>query len=155
MRILGCMIVAGIVAAAGPAAAQEKRWTQAGTLACDLGPSVGLIVGSSQRAKCLFKASTGGKTQAYTGTINRLGLDVGVTAGGKMVWGVFGTTNTLSPGALAGTYVGASGDIAVGAGVGANALIGGSRNSVSLQPLSVEGQVGVNLALGIASLKLQ
>jgi hypothetical protein len=78
-----------------------------------------------------FRASATGKTETYTGTINgtinRLGLDIGVTGGGKMVWGVFGRTSTLSTNALAGTYVGASSDIAIGAGVGANALVGGSK----------------------------
>ena len=85
----------------------------------------------------------------------RLGLDLGVKAAGVMVWGVFAPTSGVHHGALAGTYIGGSGDIALGVGVGAKALIGGSHRSFALQPLSVrEGQVGVNLALGVAGLRL-
>jgi hypothetical protein len=72
-----------------------------------------------------------------------------------MAWGVFAPTNGYHHGALAGTYVGGSGSASLGVGVGANALIGGSHRSIALQPLSVEGQVGVNLALGVAGLSLQ
>jgi len=52
-------------------------------------------------------------------------------------------------------YVGASGEVSLGLGVGANALIGDSQRSIALQPLSVEGQVGVNLAMGVAGLSLR
>jgi hypothetical protein len=140
-------------AAATPASAQSRP--QSGTLACDLGPSVGLIVGSRQHMKCVFTNSATGRREAYAGRIGRLGLDLGVTAGGKMVWGVYAKTTQIAPRALVGDYVGASGDIALGVGVGANALVGGSNRTVALQPLSVEGQVGVNLALGVARLALR
>ena len=83
-----------------------------------------------------------------------IGLDVGVTAGGAMAWGVFAPTAGAELGALAGTYVGASGSVGVGVGVGANMLFGGSGRSISLQPLSVEGSVGINLSLGVSGLTL-
>jgi hypothetical protein len=124
-----------------------------GVLTCRTSASVGLIVGSRQRLRCQFRSETG-RTQNYTGTIGRLGLDLGVTAGGVMAWVVLASTPVIPPGALAGEFVGASGDISVGVGVGANLLVGGTRKSVSLQPLSVEGQVGVNLALGVARMRL-
>ena len=98
---------------------------------------------------------TGGPPEQYDGHINRLGLDLGVKGGGVMTWAVFAPVNGCHHGALAGTYAGASGSASLGVGVGANALLGGSHRSIALQPLSVEGNVGVNLALGIAGLTLR
>jgi len=136
-----------------PSAAQAQSRTQAGTLTCRMGPSVGALVGSRQRLRCTF--TTGGKVENYAGAITRFGFDVGITAGGMMRWRVLARTRALGRGALAGNYVGASGDISLGVGVGANALVGGSRRSVMLQPVSVVGQAGVNLALGVAGLTLR
>jgi hypothetical protein len=156
MKILRLIFTAAIVGAAiTPAAAQERKWTQVGALNCDMGPSVGLIVGSRQKVKCVFRSTATGKSEVYTGRIGRLGLDLGITAGGKMIWAVFAKTTSLAPHSLAGSYVGGSGDISLGVGVGANALFGGSNRSISLQPLSLEGQIGANLALGVAALTLQ
>ncbi|HEV2714832.1 MAG TPA: DUF992 domain-containing protein [Terriglobales bacterium] len=106
------------------------------------------------RGQCSFNPDNG-PPENYVGHVNRLGLDLGVKAAGAMAWGVFAPTSGLHHGALAGTYVGASGGASLGVGVGANALVGGSHRSIALQPLSVEGHVGVNLALGIAGLTLQ
>ena len=104
---------------------------------------------------CRFQPSSGGPSEAYSGVQNRIGLDIGITAGGVLAWGVFAQTATpITRGALAGRYGGASGDIGVGLGVGANVLFGGSNNTISLQPLSLEGSVSLNLALGIAGLTL-
>jgi hypothetical protein len=128
--------------------------TKVGMLTCMTSASLGLIIGSHQKLSCRFTPNSGGVSETYTGTINRLGLDLGFTAGGIMAWAVFAPTNGISPRALVGKYVGGSGDISLGAGVGANALVGGSRRSVALQPVSLEAQVGVNLALGVAGLTL-
>jgi len=124
-----------------------------GMLTCRTSPSIGLIIGSTQRLACQFKANAGW-TQNYVGRINRIGLDIGITVGGVMVWAVLGSSSAIRPGVLTGRFVGASGDISLGVGAGANILIGGTAQSVSLQPLSLEGQVGVNLALGVAALTL-
>ena len=75
------------------------------------------------------------------------------TTGSAIVWAVFAGTNRYV-GMLSGTYAGAQAEATVGAGVGANALIGGSNHSVALQPLSVQGQTGLNVAAGVASLSL-
>jgi Protein of unknown function (DUF992) len=123
-------------------------------LTCKTSASLGLIIGSHQKLTCTFSPSDGGPSDYYSGHVTRLGLDLGVKAAGVMVWGVFAPTSGVHHGALAGTYIGGSGDIALGVGVGAKALIGGSHRSFALQPLSVEGQVGVNLALGVAGLRL-
>src|SRR5215470_10775621 len=138
-----------------PAAAQQQpAFTKAGALTCRTSASVGLLVGSRQRLSCVFRRDSGGE-ERYSGTIGRVGLDVGITAGGVLGWAVLARTRGLARGALAGTYVGASGDIALGIGAGANVLIGGSHRTVALQPVSVEGQIGVNLALGVARLTLR
>jgi hypothetical protein len=89
------------------------------------------------------------------GTIGRIGLDLGVTAGGRLLWAVFAPTSHVGRGTLRGTYVGASGNASFGLGLGANVLIGGSNRTISLQPLSVEGQIGINLAAGVARLTLR
>jgi hypothetical protein len=144
-----------LAAAAVPAVAQQTKQAKAGVLACRTSASLGLIVGSHQKLRCRFTADAGGPPETYVGHINRLGLDLGVRAGGAMVWAVLAPTNGIHHGALAGTYVGASGSVSVGLGANANVLVGGSHRSIALQPLSVEGQVGVNLALGVAGLSLR
>jgi Protein of unknown function (DUF992) len=144
-----------VVGSCVPLAAQQAGGTKVGVLTCKTSASLGLLVGSHQKLRCNFKPDGGGEPEGYVGHVNRLGLDIGVKAGGVMAWGVFAPTNGYHHGALAGKYVGGSGSASLGVGVGANALIGGSHRSIALQPLSVEGQVGVNLALGVAGLSLQ
>jgi hypothetical protein len=144
------------LASALPAPASAQSQSELGTLTCQLRPTIGLIIGSRQRMSCVFSIANTGRSETYQGAITRLGLDIGISAGGRMVWVVRARSSTrLPPRALTGTYVGASGDIALGVGVGANALVGGSNRSVVLQPLSLEASVGVNLALGVAGLRLQ
>jgi hypothetical protein len=149
------LTVAVVLATATPLLAQQAGGTKVGALTCKTSASLGLIIGSHQKLRCSFTPDNGGPPEIYTGHINRLGLDLGLKAGGVMAWGVLAPTNGLHHGALAGKYIGASGSASLGVGVGANALIGGSHRSIALQPLSVEGQVGVNLALGVAGLTLQ
>ena len=133
-----------------PAAAQDIR---AGVLTCDVSAGLGFIIGSRKQISCTFAPEGPGRREDYDGTITKFGLDLGVTTGGVMVWGVF-TRSIAGPGFLAGEYVGATGEATVAAGVGANVLIGGSNRTVTLQPLSVSGQTGLNLAVGVASLQL-
>jgi Protein of unknown function (DUF992) len=135
-------------------AAQQTNQTKAGVLTCRTSASLGLIIGSHQKLSCRFAPDRGGPSESYVGHINRLGLDLGIRAGGVMAWAVVAPTNGVPHGALAGKYVGASGGISVGLGASANVLVGGSHRSFALQPLSVEGQAGVNLALGVAGLTL-
>ena len=151
-RLIKPALLLGLSLIGQPALAQGSTVRQ-GMLTCRTAPSIGLIVGSTQRLACQFRSNTGW-TQDYVGRMNRIGLDIGVTAGGAMAWAVLGSSSALQPGALTGRFVGASGEISVGVGVGANVLVGGTAQGISLQPLSVEGQVGVNLALGVAGLTL-
>jgi hypothetical protein len=134
-----------------PAGAQSDR-VQAGTLECSLSSSIGLVVGSQRNVACNFKPN-GGPPEAYVGTLTRVGLDVGVTGGGAIIWGVFTGTNLYS-GMLTGTYVGATAEMSIAAGLGANVLVGGSNRAVALQPVSVQGQVGLNIAAGVGTLEL-
>ena len=140
-----------VAAAAVPADAQAQR-VQVGTLACSISAGVGLVVASQRNVSCNFRPD-GGSPEAYTGTITRIGVDVGFTTGGAMVWGVFAGTNRYA-GMLTGTYAGATAEATVAAGLGANVLVGGSNHSVALQPLSVQGQVGLNVAAGVGALEL-
>jgi Protein of unknown function (DUF992) len=134
-----------------PADAQPRR-VQVGTLACSISAGVGLVVASQRNVSCNFQPDNG-PPEVYTGTMTKVGVDVGFTTGGAMVWGVFADTNRYA-GMLSGTYAGATAEATAGAGVGANVLIGGSNRSVALQPLSVQGQVGLNVAAGVGALEL-
>ena len=140
-----------VAAATVPADAQPRR-VQVGTLACSISAGIGLVVASQRNVSCNFQPD-GGPPEAYTGTITRIGVDVGFTTGGAMVWGVFADTNRYA-GMLSGTYAGATAEATVAAGLGANVLVGGSTHSVALQPLSVQGQVGLNVAAGVGALEL-
>jgi len=105
--------------------------------------------------RCVFVANATGQQYVYRGTIRRIGVDIGVTRGGTLFWAVFARNSQIGQGTLRGNYVGASGNVAIGLGLGAKVLIGGSRRTITLQPLSVEGQIGLNLALGVANLTLR
>ena len=150
--ILAALIGAAAVTAIVPADAQPRR-VQVGSLACSISAGVGLVVASQRNVSCNFQPD-GGPPEAYTGTMTRIGVDVGFTAGGAMVWGVFADTNRYA-GMLNGTYAGATAEATVAAGLGANVLVGGSNHSVALQPLSVQGQVGLNIAAGVGALDLR
>ena len=146
-----------IVMLAPPAGAQSPPpWTQAGMLSCKVDPSIGFIIAGHQSMQCRFTPNAPNlPPQAYEGALNMIGLNIGITAGGVFGWAVFAPTVGIPAGALAGEYVGASGDIGIGLGVGANFLVGGSGRTYALQPVSLEGSVAVNVALGVSSLKLR
>lgn len=145
---------AALVLAALIGSAQAQERVQAGSLTCDVSAGIGLIIGSQRNVSCTFTPSTPGPIEYYTGTISKLGVDIGVTTGGVMVWLVWAPTNRPL-GALSGTYAGGTAEASVIAGIGANALIGGSNRTIALQPFSVQGQVGLNVAAGVAGLDLR
>jgi uncharacterized protein DUF992 len=155
MNSKALVLSAALVAWAGPAASQAPTWTQSGMLSCKLNPSVGFVIFGHQSMECRFVPSVPGPPQFYEGALNTVGIDIGIVGTGGLAWGVLAPTAGIPAGALAGTYVGASGDIAVGAGVGANLLVGGSNRSFALQPLSVEGSVALNVTLGLSALQLR
>ncbi|MCW5680868.1 MAG: DUF992 domain-containing protein [Xanthobacteraceae bacterium] len=135
--------------------AQAQDRIQTGTLTCDVSGGIGLIIGSQKEMTCEFvPADPRFRREVYVGVITKFGLDVGATAGGQIVWAVWSPTNANFAG-LTGDYAGASAEISLVAGLGANVLIGGSDRTVALQPLSISGQVGVNLAAGVTEIKLR
>ena len=152
---LSAIVCAMLLTLVESASAQARPPLRVGGLTCSTGPRVGLVLGSRQDMRCVFNASDTGLQYTYTGAIRRVGLDVGVTRGGTLFWAVFSRNSQIGRGTLRGHYVGASANVAVGLGLGAKVLIGGSRRTITLQPLSVEGQIGVNLALGVTSLTLR
>jgi hypothetical protein len=141
-----------LAALAGAAHGQDR--VQVGVLECRGGASVGFIVGSVTNLGCVLRA-TGQPDDFYVATIRKVGLDLGITQESALAWGVFAPVNRLGPGDLSGNYAGAQGSATLGVGVGGNVLVGGSNNSIALQPLSVQGQVGVAIAAGLESLELR
>jgi Protein of unknown function (DUF992) len=132
----------------------EEGGVKAGMLTCQVASGWGLVFGSSKDLKCSFSPKPG-VTEHYTGTIGKFGVDIGYTEATVIAWTVLAPSTDVSPGALAGTYTGATGSAAVGGGVGANVLVGGGPRSISLQPVSFQAGTGLNVAGGIALITLQ
>jgi hypothetical protein len=141
--------------AASISGAHAQAWTQTGMLTCKLNPSIGFIIAGHQTMECRFVPAAPLPPQFYEGALNTIGIDIGIVGGGGMAWAVLAPTSGFPAGALAGTYVGASGDVAVGLGVGANVLVGGSGRTFALQPVSLEGSVALDVTLGVAALQLR
>lgn len=154
LSAFAALAVVAAVALPAPITTEAAERTKGGTLTCDISAGIGLIISSKRAVACMFTPSQPGPREVYTGSITKFGLDVGATAGGEMVWAVYAPTSRRF-GALAGHYGGVSAEATAGAGVGANVLVGGSNRTVTLQPISVQGQTGLNLAVGVAGLELR
>jgi hypothetical protein len=134
----------------------SQTWTQVGGLVCKVNPNIGFIIVGHQPMECTYTPSLApAPPEYYDGALNTVGIDIGVSAGSILGWGVFAPTKGLPAGALAGEYVGASGDLGIGLGAGANVLMGGSGRTIALQPLSLQGSVALNVVLGLSSLQLR
>jgi hypothetical protein len=152
--ILALAVAVAFSALAPAAHAEEQKMTvRAGYLSCHVSAGWGFIIGSSRDVKCAY-ALQPGYTEYYTGSITKFGADIGYLSSAVMLWAVLAPTNNLGQGALAGTYAGATASVAAGVGAGANVLVGGFKNSIALQPVSIEGQNGLNVAAGVAALTL-
>lgn len=151
MRFWNVLITSVTIALCGARA--EADGVKAGTLSCHVSPGWGLLLASNRELHCDF-LPTDGPAERYRGTVSKFGLDLGYTTGGILVWDVVAPQTDLEPGALAGDYVGATASVTAGVGFGANALIGGIRHSIALQPLSMEGNTGLNLAAGLGAVDL-
>jgi hypothetical protein len=152
--LLAGLAAASLVASVANGGAQQQRMVRVGVLECRGGASVGFIVGSVTNLGCVLRAD-GLPEDRYVATIRKVGLDIGITQETALARGVFAPVDRLGPGDLSGTYAGAQGSASVGVGLGGNVLVGGSNNSIALQPLSVQGQVGLNVAAGLESLELR
>jgi hypothetical protein len=153
MRLLTCTIAAAALAVS-LASAHATPAVQAGVLECRGGQNVGFVVGSVASLECVFQ-SPGRRPEAYMATVRRIGVDLGVTAQTQFTWAVNAPSTRLGFGGLAGSYGGVGANASIGIGGGGNFLVGGPRNAYALQPISVQGQTGLNVAAGIADLELE
>ncbi|MDO8434576.1 MAG: DUF992 domain-containing protein [Candidatus Binatus sp.] len=135
-------------------AAQGGATVQAGILTCHVAGGFGYIIGSSRAIHCNFKPNSG-VIEEYHGTMSTLGADIGYLASSAIIWAVLAPSSSTQPGALAGTYGGVSIRAAILGGTGINALVGGFKNSIALQPLSIEGNTGLYIGGGIGVMSLK
>ena len=153
-RLIRGIAAAGALSLAAQAPAQAADpGVKVGVLTCNESSGWGLVLGSSHELKCTFSPSEG-TLERYEGNIDKLGVDIGYKGAGVIVWQVWSPTSHLKPGSLDGAYGGVQASAAVGGGVGANVLVGGSDHAFSLQPVSVEGLTGLNLAGGVGQITL-
>ena len=156
-RLMVLLITAAVTAtllASGASAQAPMDRVRVGVLECRGGASIGFVVGSVTNLGCVLRVE-GLPEDRYIATIRKVGLDLGITQETALAWGVFTPVAQLAPGDLTGTYAGAQGSASLGVGVGGNVLVGGSNNTIALQPLSVQGSVGLNVAAGLESLELR
>lgn len=146
-------LLAAATLVASVASANAQSGVQAGVLECEGGQNVGFVVGSATQLRCDFR-SVDGRVDRYVATVHRIGLDVGITQQTGLAWAVHAPSHRVGRGALAGRYGGVGANATVGVGVGANLLVGGSQNSFSLQPLSLQGQTGLSAAAGVVDVAL-
>jgi hypothetical protein len=151
-RTLAALAIAA--ASASPAGAQAR--VEIGLLDCAVAGGVGFIVGSTKDLSCTFSPAGGRPAEPYFGVVQKIGLDIGVTGATLIRWAVLApTVDAYAPGALAGNYVGVSAEATAAVGLGANVLVGGSGETFTLQPVSVQAQEGLNIAAGFASFQLR
>ena len=154
MRRFIIPVITMLIASFAVAEAQQPPMVRVGVLECRGGASIGFIVGSVTNLGCVLRVD-GMPEDRYVATIQKVGLDLGITQETALAWAVYAPVARLGPGDLSGDYAGAQGSATLGIGVGGNVLVGGSNNSIALQPLSVQGQVGINIAAGLESLELR
>jgi len=153
MRLMMSAVAIGAIALAGSAQA-ATHGVKVGELTCGVASGWGFVFGSTKDLRCVFRQDNR-KAVHYSGSIAKYGVDIGYTEGGVLVWEVIAPTSDVRPGALEGDYVGVSAGATAGIGIGANVLVGGFDKSFSLQPLSVSGNKGLNVAAGIGSISLK
>jgi hypothetical protein len=153
LKKLGLAAASALALTAFAAAPAEAAGVKVGTLTCHVASGWGFVFGSSKDIRCIFRGT--GRNVRFNGTINKYGVDVGYTEGGVLVWAVFAPSSTLRDDALDGDYVGATAQASIAVGLGANVLVGGFDKSIALQPVSVEGMTGLNIAAGIGAVNLQ
>jgi Protein of unknown function (DUF992) len=125
-----------------------------GVLSCRVEGGAGFFIGSAKGVDCMYRPAGGGKPEHYVGSIGKLGIDIGITRDTVMGWVVI-APGKMRAGSLKGSYNGISAEATAGVGLGANILVGGFRQSINLQPLSVQAQTGLNIAAGVTNLSLR
>jgi hypothetical protein len=152
MAVAGLAV--GALALGAPAGAADTT-VKTGMITCHVASGWGFVFGSTRDLRCIYQASSGGRVEHYAGKISKFGVDIGYMQSGVLVWAVLAPSTDLAAGALTGDYGGVTAGAAAGVGGSANVLIGGSTKSISLQPVSVEGDKGINVAAGIAAISLK
>ena len=137
------------LSSAGPAWSKS----QIGLLRCDTSIGIGEILVRKQTMSCTF-THTDGKTEKYTGTVHQYGVEIGMVKEGHLAWAVFAVSPTSGTGLLAGKYGGVSASVAAGIGLGADVLVGGTGEALSLQPIAVQGEPGIGIAAGVEQIAL-
>jgi hypothetical protein len=153
LAMAAAVVAVGALALSTQAPAQPAG-VKAGILTCNVSSGWGFVFGSSRSLRCTYSPKPG-VAEHYAGRVQKFGVDIGYVSSAVIVWGVIAPTSDLSPGALSGDYVGATASASVGVGVGANVLVGGFNKSVTLQPVSIEGNQGLNVAAGIGAINLK
>lgn len=125
-----------------------------GVLDCTIDGGQAYVLASHKGVSCLYRPSNGSRPEPYTGVISKLGVDLGTTNQGQLVWAVLAATRDYDPGSLAGKYYGVNAEASIATGGGANLMLGGFERSYALQPLSVQAQTGLNVAVAVQSLEL-
>jgi hypothetical protein len=151
---LSTITIAIAALGASIAGADAQQQVRAGLLQCQGGQNVGFVVGSVTSFQCVFQGE-GRRPEPYLATVRRYGVDLGFTDQTRLVWAVNAPTRRVERGDLAGNYGGVGANASVGVGFGGNFLVGGPANLYALQPVSVQGQTGLNVAAGIADIELQ
>jgi hypothetical protein len=147
-------ILAALAGTALTAPAFASDGVNVGSLSCNVSSGIGFIFGSSRSLACVFTRPDG-TAERYSGDISRFGVDIGFTNSASIIWTVLAPSGNFAPGSLAGNYGGPTAGATAGVGVGANVLVGGSNKTISLQPVSIEGNTGLNVAAGIAGITLK
>jgi hypothetical protein len=150
--VLTLALAPNVFAQAGTSA--DKGGVKVGYLSCHVAAGWGIIFGSSRHLECAFTPSGGAETEQYEGSITKFGADIGYVQSAVILWTVLAPSTTIGKGALAGHYAGATASATVGLGAGANVLVGGMHSTIALQPISIEGNTGLNVAAGIATINL-
>jgi hypothetical protein len=154
MRLSTLTVAAAALVASFASANAAPPPVRAGILECQGGQNVGFVVGSVTTLQCVFQGA-GRRPEAYAATVRRFGVDLGITDQTQLSWAVAAPEGQVARGGLAGNYGGVGANASVGVGFGGNFLVGGTQNAYALQPISVQGQTGLNVAAGIAGLELQ
>jgi hypothetical protein len=152
--LIACLTAVAIGAAAGFAMPADAAGVKVGVLTCHVSSGWGFVFGSSKSMRCSYRPNNG-HNEHYTGDVGKFGIDLGYSESSVIIWGVVAPTSDLKAGALEGKYVGVQASASIGVGGGANALIGGFDKSITLQPLSIEGDKGLNVAAGIGAMTLK
>ena len=154
-KILFATAMTVVLSPLGNHANAAEAGVKVGALTCNIDSGWGFIIGSSKKIHCDYRPNNGAVVDHYEGSISKFGADIGFTSAGKLVWEVIAPASDIRPGTLQGDYAGATASATAGVGVGANVLVGGMDKSFTLQPVSFEGNTGLNVSGGIGVMSLK